>query len=701
MGFEFANPAFLWGTMLAALPLVIHLFNRRRARPHPFAAIDFVLRSRRRTARRLRLKRLLLFLARTLLLLAVPIALARPQPKRADALATPQGPAATAIVVDTSLSMSYQRDGRALLDRAKEMAQKALADLAPEDPVTVVTCEPAAPPPKAPGFDRAEARRAIDAVAQTFMPQDLTACLVRAARALGESTIPAKRILLATDLTAASFRLDVPAPTIQTSQGEVKPEVVLLDAGGGASELPNVAITHLRVEPAPAVAYRAYQFSLTISNYSGEPKEDLAATLKVGDHVVAKGFVDVPARGTTVKTLTYRFPAGGVYSGAVELGGDALAADDARFFTVRVPRDVSALIINGSPHTVRFLDESFFVQSALDAPGSPVRPKLRDADAVGEERFADYDLVLLLNVRELPGAKVRELAEAVANGAGLFVSLGEKVDPDLFNQAFGALLPRQLHLVKTAVEPRSEGAQEKAARLVQVDFEHPALSVFGGEAREGLLSARTYRYFLLSPGAAGQVSQLATYDDGAPALIEGRHGKGRVILYTSTVDREWSDWPIRTSFLPLLQRLAGWLAGTLDERAVEQVRVGEPKPLSPPEGAEGIRFKSPEGAEIAPENADGAVVLAQTELPGVYRADGRIKGVATRVEELDFSVNVDPVESNLARLDERELKAYFGEKTRTTKVAGSEEAAPEVPLWSMLLAAAVGLFFVEGLLARK
>ena len=191
-------------------------------------------------------------------------------------------------------------------------------------------------------------------------------------------------------------------------------------------------------------------------------------------------------------------------------------------------------------------------------------------------------------------------------------------------------------------------------------------------------------------------------DDGAPALLESRHGKGRVILYTSTVDREWTDWPIRTSFLPLLQRLAGWLAGTLDERAIEQVRVGETKPLEPQEGAAGLRFEGPGGVEVLPVAGEGgALSVLETRLPGVYRARGLVKGVAVEVPELDFSVNVDPVESNLARLEEPELKAYFGEKTRTTKVAGNEEAAPEIPLWSVLLAAAIGLFFVEGLLARK
>jgi uncharacterized protein (DUF58 family) len=71
-------------------------------------------------------------------LLALPVALARPQARKEEAAASPQGPAATAIVLDTSLSMAYGLDGKPLLERAREMAKDALASLAAEDPVTLV-----------------------------------------------------------------------------------------------------------------------------------------------------------------------------------------------------------------------------------------------------------------------------------------------------------------------------------------------------------------------------------------------------------------------------------------------------------------------------------------------------------------------------------------------------------------------------------
>ncbi|HSP77238.1 MAG TPA: BatA domain-containing protein, partial [Myxococcaceae bacterium] len=125
----FAHPWMLLGALAALIPLLVHLFDRRRPRPHPFGPLAFVLRSQKRTASRLKLKRLLLYALRTLILLALPVALARPEWRRdAEAAQVVKGPAATAIILDASLSMRWS-DGTSLCERGREEARDALSDL--------------------------------------------------------------------------------------------------------------------------------------------------------------------------------------------------------------------------------------------------------------------------------------------------------------------------------------------------------------------------------------------------------------------------------------------------------------------------------------------------------------------------------------------------------------------------------------------
>ena len=697
----FGNPWMLLGALGALIPLLVHLFDRRRPRPHPFGPLAFVLRSQKRTASRLKLKRLLLYVLRTLILLAIPVALARPEWRRDTATAqVVKGPAATAIILDASLSMRWS-DGTSLFERGRDEARDALKDLLPEEPATVLVCteSPAAPPP--PGFDRGRLRGLVDEAKPTYGAADLSRCMDMAARALEENPMPGKRLVVVSDMTAGAFRLEAPPPTVKGPTGAaVKPEVVLRDAAEGEDALNNHAIVDLKVEPALQAGPRAFQFTFTVRNFGAEAVKDLEAAVRVGETTLAKGFVDVPAGGTTQKALTVRFPQGGTVVGQVTLAPDALVEDDRRAFVLPVPRALKALVVNGAPHATRYRDEAFFVDAALTAPGSPVEVATRDAEVGLREDFSTYDLVLLLNVTA-PGADdARRLAEFVENGGGLFISMGDRVNTEAYNEQLSAVLPRPLRLVRTSVEREDPDAETKTARLAKVSVEHVLFSPFTGRAQEGLIGARFYKYMLLeadNPGSPGTSQVLATYEDGAPAVAVMRKGKGRVALLTSTVDRDWSDFAIRTSFLPLMQRFAAYLAGSLEEREEQKVRVGETLALRP-EGSQKVSaVKAPDGTEV-PHKAqpDGTVLVGPVEQPGnfsVLGADGNA------VPALAFAATLDPAESDLSRLPQDALSAHFGEET--VKASSSDAERPPVPLWTWLIVAAALAFFFEGTLLRK
>ena len=708
---EFEHPAFLWGLLAAAIPLVVHLFDRRKARPLPFAAIEFVLRSRKRAASRLRLRRILLYALRTLLFCAIPLALAKPH--RAVARSTPAAPrgsAATAIVLDASLSMQAELDGKSLFANAQSLARDALAGLAPDEPVTVVICKSPFAPPAAPSFDRTAARRAIDSAAATFAPADGSACLQAAANALAESPLAAKRIFFASDFTANSLRLDAPAPKVTTPAGEVRPEVVLLDAARGAKEIADAAITDLRIEPEPALGARGYDFTFTVHNASATAITEREVALVLEGKRVEKGALSVPAHGTAQKTLAYRFPEGGVVHGSLELAHDALTADDSRSFVLRVPREIRALVVDGAPASLRFQDAAFFLDAALGAPGSPVHATTVDVDSFNASPLPQgYDAVFLVDVPPLPPDRVSELRGFVEKGGGLFVALGQNAlgangDPDGFNASMASLLPRSLRLVKTAAEKGTPGAEDRAARFAQVLWSHPALGVFTGDAREGFTSARTYKYFLLEPSGPA-FTTLASYDDGAPALIEASRGAGKIVLDTSTVDRTWSDFAIRTAFLPLVQRFAGYLAGVLDERPARPTRVGEPHPVE----LRGMGALAPTGVTgpdgkprpLVAGQGEAALQVTQTDLPGLYAVALPAQAPPALAGTVDFAVNVDPAESDLTRIDSGELVAHFGEGTKTVSGKPSELQKRHTPVWTGLLVLAVALFFFEGTLLAK
>ncbi len=321
---------------------------------------------------------------------------------------------------------------------------------------------------------------------------------------------------------------------------------------------------------------------------------------------------------------------------------------------------------------------------------------VRDTDSAFREDFTRFDVIFLLNV-EAPRADVAQrLKTFVESGHGLFISVGDRVEPEAWNASMGALLPRRLKLYKQAVEPGAADVSTRAARLTQIAAEHPVLTPFNGRAREGLMSARFSRYMLLEPEAGTEGGQvLASLDDGAPALVSARRGKGQVLLFTSTVDRDWSDFSIRTSFLPLMQRVAAWLSGALEEHEELKVHVGETAVLSSAPGTSEATLSGPEGVELkVVRQPDGSLTAGPILQPGAWiaKVDGQV------VPSLSFAATLDAAESDLTRLKPEELKTFFGEDAVKGTGTGTESKAP---IWTWLIVAAVMAFFLEGLLLIK
>ena len=716
---QFAHPAYLWGLLAIALPILVHLFNQRRPRPLSFGAIEFVLRSQRQKARRLRLRQILLLALRCLLIAAVALALARPSLKpRGVETAQATGPQATALVLDASLSMRYRVGSRTLFEKARAEALAALDRLGPDEPATVGLCAGlagfTAGGMSAPSFDRIAARRLLQSAQPTYLSSDMTGCLAAAAKALGESPVAGKRIIAFSDLAAHSIRLDAPPPLVPPPANApagtrgIRPNVVLVDAARG-QDLPNAAVVATAVRPSATLGPRGYEVVATIANQGGQALSGLQVSLKLGANTVAKGFVDVPARGTAKKTLGAVLPPG-VVSGRVELArsdSQGLDEDDGQDFVVHVPRDVKALIVDGAPASLRSRDEAFFVEAAL-APartGGRIHAQTLDADAAANAPLDGYDVILLLNVAAPPKPFAEKLRQAaLQRGAGIFIALGDHVDPDAYNDSLGDLLPRPLHLIKTAAEPGAQGAEEHAARFGVVEWTHPLFRVFGPAEREGLESARTFRYALLKP--EGQTHTLASYDDGAPALIEKRLGNGRVLLYTSSASRTWTDWPIRVSFLPVLQQAVSWLADALEQRQPATAMVGEERTLTPAAGARVERVVAPDGQSVQfrRETAHPDDAVVSLNAPGQYRALVAPRGVEPREEpSLTFVAGLDPRESDLRRVDEAELKAQLGgaESAQVASSAAAAEGAHGTPLWSGLLLLGALALLGEGALTRR
>jgi len=75
---SFLNKIILWGLFAAAIPVIVHLLNRRRHRTVQWAAMSFLLKATRESRGKKKLKHIIILTARTLALVGLVLAVAQP-----------------------------------------------------------------------------------------------------------------------------------------------------------------------------------------------------------------------------------------------------------------------------------------------------------------------------------------------------------------------------------------------------------------------------------------------------------------------------------------------------------------------------------------------------------------------------------------------------------------------------------------------
>lgn len=203
----FLHPLALVGLAAAAIPALLHLFQRRQPPESDFPALRYLSEAERKSARRLRLRHLLLLLLRTALIVTVILAAARPLvPSHSSGATHP--PSALVIILDNSLSSGAVVGGQVTLDRLKEAARAVLRRAVPEDRLWLVLADGIVR-----GGARDELLAAVDSAPADPRRLDLVSAVTRAVRVVAAAPTPVREVHVISDLqrtALATGRVSVP-----------------------------------------------------------------------------------------------------------------------------------------------------------------------------------------------------------------------------------------------------------------------------------------------------------------------------------------------------------------------------------------------------------------------------------------------------------------------------------------------------------
>ncbi|MFO7937049.1 MAG: BatA domain-containing protein [Kiritimatiellia bacterium] len=515
----FGNPIFLWGLLVVPLPILMHLFFKRRKAKIPFSTLQYFQQNKRYLAHRRRLRELLLLLVRTLALLFLVLALARMMFQR-----MPYAFAARSdvvVVLDDTLSMDRKlASGESAYELGVRKAREILNTLSDGDAVALVFISGRR------GIDLTRRRPVVQQLLEeshvTAAAGSFSAAFKQAAAVFEKGANPNREIFVISDFQrnqASSKAVDM-----DDVQGL---RLYFLPVSGSED---NVAVESITLTSRPRMVGKPMTIPYAIRNYGRKDCETEVALLIDGEKInsvnlkvlsgdIAEGqFEMVPVKA-------------GYISGEVRINDRNLPMDNSRRFALNVSENIRVLLLESD--VLSRVRPYYFLKVALDPDhGGAVNGILTEPGFVQElslKQLEEYHVVVLSNPLPLDTEAASVLTRYMQGGGTVMIFAG----------------------VKTGTKTLAAFSDERISKIFgpRADNDFSGLTFKGSLAalndllQMDLFRGQRFYTFNLSPSA-----EVLAESRGQPVLAVEKAGDGNFIVCAFSSRRDMSNWPELKSY---------------------------------------------------------------------------------------------------------------------------------------------------------
>ncbi|MEZ4686961.1 MAG: BatA domain-containing protein [Bacteroidia bacterium] len=583
----FLNPGLLWGLLALAVPIIVHFFNLQRPRQILFSNVAFVKEVKKSVVRRLRFRKWLLLLTRMLAITCLVLAFARPVQISDGGLK--QGGRSVAIVLDDSYSMQAGNERGAYFQQARSLAREIVNAYGKQHEYLITSTSDLQ---LNANFGTQE--EAQEAIKSTNINQRIAAqseILGFRNDLFARSQKPLQELYFISDFQRSTVLAD--SARISLSDSTVRINYIPL----ATRSQRNVYVKDLQILSQIIQPGEPVKISLTLVNDGDEDVKELGVRVNLEGKVVAIANESLDKGSTAELELSFTPSAQGWLSGFVSLDDYPVEFDNNRYFSLYVPRAEKVLLVEGpSPSTnLTLLFRDLFTQF--------------DAEIIPDRRLASKDLnqyrtVILAGMSDISGGLGERLRSFIEEGGSLMFFPGENMQLDKINAFFKST---------GAGEFSALSSQEPALKANRVELSHPIFEgVFSGEGGNGKFDApNVFRFYPFKPDNATVQNVVMRLENDSPFLIETKKGKGLMYTFTTLPKNAWTDFQIKSSFVPVIFRATQILNQT--QNVQESQILGEVQPKAIRSNSQDIikLVHTENGTELIPEQyvQGGATIL--------------------------------------------------------------------------------------------
>ena len=719
----FLNPLFLFGLLATGIPLVIHLWNRRRVVTIDFSSLIFITAAHRENARRFQLRQFLILFLRMAIIALIALALARPFLTLGLPVASVRAKTDVIIVLDNSYSMAYQDINGVRLNKAKTLAIDIIDTLRHGDRAALILMSDIPKPvfrQLTPDIESVIA--AINDTETSYRTTNVQPSLELAHEILTESEQLNKEIYLISDFAENGWENWNRLPNRSGAR------ISLIPVAEG--EAHNISIKEIRPSNQLIGVDLPFQLNVTTVNHSVAPLDQNILTLFIGGEKQKTMSFSVAANESLNTTLTYNFSTPGTHIGYLTLTDDRLNIDNQRYFALDALGEVRVLCVGEeteyltlalNPHNPAALPfpSGNTYQDTENSTGVMILPTQCTPDEFVSFPLEDYDVIVLADVLTMSRQMSAQLQEFTRQGKSIIVFLSNRSNAASYNASGNVWLPARLGSSLKWMPPQRVQAYEET---------HPIFDIFPSEGFSMQYAPQFYNGIALQPSSGSNV--IARFRDDTPFLVERSQGASTVLLYNCglmaasrqpsaisqenrvagendsnrrndllTADRRplkanyTNDLLVNPYFLPMLQQSVLYTTIASNHLLTWDGHVGDTYTAHYPRSAGGkasIRLMAVSGQRSAvsgqqegislPETSllrevdnqqpiailpiaeDGTLRFQGTERPGIYQVEVRTQG---SIQRDFFAVNVDTTEADLMEIPLAQAAARIGAQSTT------------------------------------
>ena len=627
----FLNITALLGLTAALIPLILHLLNRRRKDVIEFSSLRFLRELEKKEMNRLKLRRLLLLLIRTLAVISIVLAFSRPTLR--GYLPGSSVSTAAVIVMDNSLSMRLKDKDDSLFDKTLTALSEIISTLNEQDKFMVI--------PTVNDLDLRNGRsvwlkkenKGIELIAISSGSSYLMNSVEEGLKMLNLVEAANKEMFILSDyqLSTGEKResaYDSMPPDVHYYLVEVKSDDV------------NYSVS--KIDVVTKVLRNGGNASIdVILRSNSTARQDVRVDLFLERKRVGQSTLS-PVAGYDEK-VNFVVPVSGYgfLEGFAEITEDALAADNRRYFYLYVPQRVNLLAIGSQT-------DLLFTMLALESYSSASwNSKVRKITPLETDKVVmeDYDVILVTATSPNSEMLGKRLESFVRNGGGLLIFPGSDFDIKTYNRLFAA----RLGLPGIAGIIESGDDTDSYLLFDFIDWGHPLFAGIFSTSSSAVGYPKVKKYYALNDFQSG--NDLIRLEGNAPFLKEFRLGEGKIIMMLSAPLLDWNDFPLKGLWVPFVSRSVEY-SMTGQSSFSDTVQVGSKLSfdLSFNEVEKDLELVTPGGINynLLPAEKGGRLIaeFGETYVSGSYilRGDGEmiaLKTVNIPEEEMTQEKDID------------------------------------------------------------